>query len=55
MNRPNIIEQGTSIAFGWPDLGIAAEVAAIREERGDIKAEVTFMAEATYAAALTPG
>ena len=46
MPRPNVIEAGTSIAFAWPDLGIAAEVTAIHEERGDIKAELTFMAEA---------
>ena len=45
MSKPNVIEAGASIAFGWPDLGIAADVTAIREERGDIKAEVTFMAE----------
>ena len=46
MSKPTVVKEGSSIILTWAPEGIKATVAAIREDRGEIKAEVTFYGEA---------
>ena len=45
MSKPTVVKEGSSIILTWAPEGIKATVATIREDRGEIKAEVTFYGE----------